>query len=299
MNKKGTEMLTMSLIIIMILGIITLIFGINVQKKLSDASGEFAKDSICTETLRLESDKRVPILEVQYSENYKCPTKYITIFEDRVEKEYDDFTPEDSSIVQKFGEDCTGHKSFSNYKRCVLSNSNKFIAKELVSCWDKFHKGTISLFSQYTDERQCLVCSVIYFDSPIQDRIGGDYVGWQFDHEPEISLDAYLRQNSPIQGYTGKGQTDSEGKVSAGKKKSYYEYTLDLLDKYVEQPYYDYDPQYDYAIVLTALNKNRLKSLGDRIINLALGTKDPRGEFINTMTFIENDQVTTICDTIV
>jgi hypothetical protein len=304
--KKGATEAAFGLIIIMILGIIYAIFSMNVLGKISKATDEIAKDALCAETLRLSAEKRLPVIEAfarKEDAEYQCPTKYITIYKDRVEKEYDDFTPEDKPIVQKFDEDCSKLKTSSQYKRCVLRNTNKFMAKEMVSCWNKFHQGTVPLFSQHTDDRQCLVCSVFYFDAQIQEELGGDYVGWQFDTDPELSLDAYMRQNFPLEGYADTKVAMNKDKVEKADERtgttSYFVYTLDLIDKYVEAPYYDYDPQYDYTIVLTALNKKRAEALGDRIKNLLLGKDDPRGEFINTMSFIENEQVTTLCDTIV
>ncbi|MBT3464784.1 hypothetical protein HN827_04765 [archaeon] len=295
MNKKGAEDTAFTMIIYIILGAIFLFFSGFFLSKVFLTSDEIAEDTLCYQ-------KGLSFLETQHVD-YECPTKYITMFENRLEKEYDHYTPDDNPIVQKFGEDCSDETGIK-YRRCIGRHANRAIAKELVTCWDKFHQGQKSLFAQYSEDRQCMICSVFYFDKDIKEKIGGDYMGWdpKDSTDPELSLDHFMRTESPIQGYkSAKNTVQKDGKPVENENKgttTYYEYTLDLVDKYAESPYYDYDVQYEYAIVLTALNKNRITSISDRLLNFAFGTQDPRGEFINTMDFIENDQVTTICDII-
>jgi len=55
---------------------------------------------------------------------------------------------------------------------------NKFVARELASCWNMMGKGEIQVFTRgLTTEKKCKICSRIAFDKDLKDDLGGKVEG--------------------------------------------------------------------------------------------------------------------------
>jgi hypothetical protein len=77
---------------------------------------------------------------------------------------------------------------------------------------------------------------------------------------------------------------------------------LDIIDKTFQLPYYDYDVNHDYAVVFVGLNKRAVDLLGEKAWDKIkewltdYNPEDEEGNFVNTLEFIPNEDVSKICD---
>ncbi len=245
----------------------------------------------CRQSVYQNSETRLPVVETE-NIPIKCPTKYITFHKDYAEQEYES-NPFDKT---RGGESIK--LSNIKYKKCDADDKeacmfraiNKIFADEISRCWNNFFRGQKRVFSLYEEGRQCVVCSVLMFDSEIKkEQSGKGLVGMSHPEDENYNLDLYMRQNNNLR-YTG--------------NKNYYEYTLDIIDQTFGLPYYDYDPSYDYAVVFIALNKQNIDLLGEevwkkikeKLAGYEEGEED-NGNYVNRIELIRNDAITSWCDT--
>lgn len=252
----------------------------------------------CRERVEINSQRRVAGIQTI---KVNCPTKYITFHMDRADQEYESspFSAENEPLAllpityNSRDSSCATEKEVGKMtdeqEKCMFKNINRIIADEMAECWFKFYKGGMRVFSAYDENRQCIVCSVLFFDSSMQQKYSEKgLIGFTYSDDESYSLDAYMKKNNNLQ-YTGND--------------NYYEYTLDHVKKNFDLPYYDYSVNQEYAVVFSALNKNAvdlIKSNQWDVIRQEVSDYEPdeeeEGNFINTIDFIPNEQVGTICD---
>jgi hypothetical protein len=296
MKKKGT--VSLDTVVVAILVVLFIIFGAQwIGRIFTPRLDEKIINQACYQSISFNQQKRVPGLETELAPP-KCATKYITFHEDKAEQEFES-NPLEKSTENKpvkmsdvYYRDEKGNqcKDSEDKDACMFRGINKVIADEMARCWSNFHRGDGRVFSVYTEKRQCLVCSVFLFDEKIASNtkyndIGP--IGLAHSGEENFNLDLFMRNNNNLE-YTGND--------------NYYQYTLDFMDSNVELPYYDYDINHEYSIVFVALNKDAVKLMSEAAWNKFLGGRDEtweaeEGNYMNTLEFIQNDEVGQICDT--
>ena len=279
----------------LILGIVLLVFAIGLVDKIFKPLDEEIITKNCWESVLFNAERRVPGIEAQ-TVAVKCPTKYITIHMQGSKQEYEESPSTENEPfklpdIQFKDEDKKACEDSDDEDACIFRNVNKVMADEIVRCWNNFHRGQKRVFSLYKpDQTQCVVCSVILFDSEMVEEYGEiGPIGFQQPEDEHYSLDLYMRNNNNLK-YTG--------------EENYYKYSLDLVDEYFDLPYYDYSTNTEYAVVFAALNKERISGMTDNaweIIKAAFTNYVPpeeeEGNFINTLHFIPNEEVPLTCDT--
>ena len=243
----------------------------------------------CQVTIQKNIDQRLPldVQNLQYLIN--CPSKYVLFSKDGYlwGYEQDELSEEEKEIYL----DEEDNKCDEDDDTCMFNAINRVIADEMLSCWEIFFKGEKRLFSSYETEKQCVICTVFFFDNEMKSDYGDwDYIGM---YDEEYSLDEFMKNQKP------------EGVKYSQSKLTYYPLTLDIIDEAVEMPYYDYQTSKDYAVVFTALNEHYVKNnMAEELWNMVLEAfdKDPvedYGDYVNTLNFIENDEVSLYCDTLI
>ncbi len=126
--------MTLASMIIMLLVIVLLII---IFKKISDTSEEEAYNSRCHASLMAYARaKNMPFGDAAADESsIKCPTKYLTIEDDKP------------------------------------SNMRKDISNLMAECWKNFGEGNIRLFNAQ-DEKFCTICSVFQFEDKSEKLTG-------------------------------------------------------------------------------------------------------------------------------
>lgn len=291
MNKKAQDQYGLSVFNKYVLAILFLIFGIVLIGKLFGGFFFESKttDAACFYSVLRNHEERIPGVYVEQVK-INCPTKYITFFPGGYEEEFEVVDRGFLSFKKQNTEenkqvyDCSGT---DDQEECMFYNINKKIASEMARCWNDFHEGKLRVFSLYETDKQCVICSSITFDNEIVKKYGDEgMISMLGPENPFYDLDWYMRH----QNYDPFDIT-------------YYEYTLDTLDKNWEYPYYSYDVSNDYSIVFIALNKHHLKNVlegaWESVKTELLGAdeKDEEGNFINTLELIPNDEVGIYCDT--
>ncbi len=282
MGKKA-DMIASSVIILVILTLIGLGISLSMVTRIQKAAEEQAIDDACRNALLLGS---IPLAGTKPGASETkvpdaCQIKYLTFYLDKVEKEYENRP--DKTFTYDYKTDCSGIDPAKNNgkdrRECVFDNVNSYLASEYQNCWSIFSYGKQSMFSRYVDDTQCLVCAVVYFDGELAAEYGGGYVGTEFGEH--YTLNEYML---------------NEGR--RGSELSYYEETLDLVDETVVNPYYDYDMDDEYAIVLIAMNENKIKTLFGKLMEQVFPKlqKSEDGNFMNRIEFIENDRIGEYCE---
>ena len=265
------------------------IFGPNIKSA--------TKDTVCWQSVLYNHERRIPGVSVE-TIKIKCPTKYVTFQLDSYKEEFEEtgdailkfnpFAPKEEDNIIKYtkeGVECSKIKDDDDRSACIFHEVNEKIAKEMERCWRNFHEGRLRVFSQYTTEKQCVVCTTFFFDNEMIDEYSYlGLLGWYAPDDPNYNLDLFMRTY----------------KIEPSNT-SYYEYTLDILDKNWEVLPYDYEVTRDYSIVFTALNEHFFKdALGDIWNKIKEKiTHDPQENepnYINTLNFIPNDEVAIQCD---
>ncbi len=285
--KRKSE-LSMEVVVVAILVVLFIVFGLQWTSRLfSPKLDEEVINQACYQSIQMNSNRRAPGIEIETIEP-KCPTKYVTFHEDKGEYKYES-NPLDTTSNRVIEDDilyrCNDDEEMG--EKCMFRNINKIIADEMVRCWKNFGHGENRVFSIYKKQRQCVVCSVFFFDEDIVKNHGPKGTIGLIDSEDEsYNLNLYMRNNNNI-------------KYGSS---NYYEYTLDFIDRNVDLPYYDYDVTHEYAIVFSALNKDAVKLMGNKAWDAFIGLlgeepkDDDSGNFINTLNFIPNNEVSQICD---
>ncbi|MBD3204004.1 hypothetical protein GF327_06900 [Candidatus Woesearchaeota archaeon] len=306
--KKAQLEITMARVIALVLLVFFLIFGVTILPRIfNEKLDEEMIDQLCFQSILLNAEKRIPVAGTETVKS-KCVTKYITIHPTGAEQKFeanplDDTRGGESVKLGKipFRKDLSGKKcseiegnpgiiNGEKEEACLFQNINKRISYEMFRCWTNFHKGKRRVFSLYRDDTQCIVCSVIRFDNEIRSKYKnwgpvGIYMAGDEDKYEQYSLDHYMKTNSDLK--------------SAAK--TYYEYTLDIVDKVYQPPYYDYDVSNDYAVVFVALNKEATNMIADKLweeIKNLLGDDAPdeeEGNYVNRIEFVPNHEVPMLC----
>jgi hypothetical protein len=303
MRNKATISTSMAFIIALILAVIMITFGISlISKVFSKKLDETVVNQACYQSIWMNSERRVPGIEVE-TVDHKCPTKYITFHKEYAEQEFESnplSDNEDEKIIldeipyyntvmkNDVPVDTEKCENSDDPEACMFWNINKIISIEMARCWHIFHRGQKRVFSIYTKEKQCVVCSILFFDNEIREEYGDTGLIGFIDPESEnYNLDLLMRNYNYLH-YTG--------------TENVYEYTLDVIDKTFEYPYYDYDVNHDYAIVFVALNENAVNlissNLWEKVKTLLTGREDyeEEGNFVNILEFVRNEEVPLICD---
>ena len=213
-----------------------------------------------------------------------CKTKYVLFKKTGYIESLEDKEPDEETLIP-YSDD----ESECEDDDCIFSSINRVISDEMLTCWDMFLKGDKRLFSTRESDRQCFICSVIFFDNEMKKEYQD--LGLLGMYEETYSLDEFMKNNKP-------------NRIEYSQNElSYYALTLDLMD-HVDPYYYDYETGHDYAIVFSALNENYIKNLEEEAYNMLLEKlgKDPmvdHGDFVNRLHFIENDQVSEECDMLI
>jgi len=285
-NKKGQENRTINGILF---AIIFFLFALAIVTGVWRYLRGVPEQLACEVTIQKNIDQRLPldVQNIQYLIN--CPSKYVLFSKDGYlwGYEQDELSDEEKEIY----EDEKNNKCDEDDDACMFNAINKVMADEMLTCWDIFFKGERRLFSSYDTEKQCVICTVFFFDNEMKAEYGDwDEIGM---YNEEYSLDEFMKNNGP------RGVNYYQNELN------YYQLTLDLIDEAVDMPYYDYTISKDYAVVFTALNEHYVKNnMAEELWNMILEHfgKDPvedYGDYVNTLNFIENDEVSLYCDTLI
>ena len=277
---------SMDWVIGMVLLIIFLLSGFAWIYKIADSGlDRTAINQQCFQSVSLNAQRRVPVVQTQ-TVDVQCPTVFVTLGLDEAVWKLE--APKNGEIQELDRKDYSSFNCPENddvddrEEACRFRAINKVIADEMATCWKNMHQGHERVFSLYTNNRQCMVCSVVYFDNEMREEYGSGLIGFQQPESEYYSLDLYMRNNNNIR-ITG--------------ETNYYEYTMDPIDRVFQYPYYDYDVTKDYAIVFVALNKDAVDLVSADIWRRIKGdAADEEGNFINTLEFVPNEEVPTICD---
>jgi len=279
--------------VVLILAVVFLVGGTALITRLNSKLDEDVINQACYQSVWRNSELRVPLVEAQ-SAKIHCPTKYITIHRGFADIEYES-NPVDNSRGNEAvklpdviftDQDRNKCENADDPEACMFRNINKLFADEMARCWANFHKGQRRVFSVYEKERQCIVCSVLIFDNEMiaeYEELG--LIGFNNLEDENYNLDVYMRNNNNLK-YTG--------------DKTYYEFTLDLLDE-VNMPYYDYSVDGEYTVLFIALNENQAKNVfkdaWEKVKHKSISYETEEGNFVNTNDFVPNKDVNTRCDT--
>jgi len=298
---KKAQMLMSSYFVKLVLIVVFLLFGIVLVMKVF-GWGIFAKsfDIVCWQSVLFNHEKRIPGINAEMVKT-NCPSKYITFHTTEFEEEFQEVDPDiinfnpfkdrgekQSVEYSKEGVPCKNIDDEDEKEACVFWNINFKIAKEMQRCWHNFHEGRLRVFSVYDTSKQCVVCSTFFFDNEMISEYSDLGSLGLYSTEADYNLDVFMRT------YKINMNTDASP--------TYYEYTLDLLDKNWETDIYDYSVSSDYSIVFRALNEHWLTDyLGDiwNDIKEKLTGKeyDDDPNFMNTIHFIPNEAITEYCET--
>jgi hypothetical protein len=239
----------------------------------------------CQLSVIANSKVRMPLTNVDLWRT-DCPTRYLRFTKTGYTEE---------SGRQKYTVDFRVGNKKVTYDTCrsdhgtydceYLNQVNEAIATHIHDCWEQFMAGQVSVFSDYTSQRQCVICSVFEFSPEVNNKFGDVYSGDILAEDK--TLDEYMRNNGP-----------------PGRDITYYEYCQDMLDHF-NQEYYDYRFDTKYAVVFTAANENYLKTLGQTVLDwvtpnfLKVQKNEDEQRFINTLKYVELDTVSQECDTLV
>lgn len=231
----------------------------------------------CKTSVIANSKLRVPYAEFQNIE-VSCPTRYATVTEDKIEVESGD------KVIDTIRINCGTGKDFN--KECFLDRINPTIARLLFDCWDQFAAGRLQLFSSYKSDRQCLICSRIFFKNLVDENHfqKEKFISGQSDELAKHTLDEYLKTHKPI-----------------SHTISYYDFLKDKVDDFYP-PFYDYEMDKSYGIVFVALNQHAIPKLvgtiWDKFKYLITDVEEnPKEPFTNTLEFEEYSKITELCET--
>jgi hypothetical protein len=288
---KKAFFLTTNQIIVLVLALISLALLLQIPQKIfSQELDEEVINTICWESIYQNAVRRVPGIQ-SATVKQKCPTKYVTFHETYAEHEFE-ANPQDyrsgKPVVlpdipyKKATKAC---EDVEDEEACMFENINHIVAHEIAQCWRNMLRGEQRVFSTYTTDKQCIVCSVLLFDNQLRIKYGNNgLIGFW---NPDYSLNDFMQKN---------GEVDLTG------EQSYYEYSLDLIRKTWEPTPYEIDMNYEYAVVFTALNEHGAKAffgnIWDSIKKYFTGYEaEEEGNYINTLNFIQNQYISQVCDT--
>lgn len=207
--------------------------------------------------------------------NINCPTRYVTI-------EQKKYIIESKDAKDEFKIEC-GKLDNDESKKCFFNRVNRLIANLIFDCWDQFAAGQLPVFSQYYEDRQCLICARIEFNN-MPHNLDGFYSG---DSE-EYSLEEFMRKHNPI-----------------GHEITYYEFSLDETDAFLHTSMiYEYDLVNPMTVVFSAMNedyfKSKISAAWDKVKKVVFKdkTSDIEYEFVNALDFVKYDEVREHCDTL-
>lgn len=286
-----------------IVAVLLLVFSLTLIGIIAPKAESSLKDTLCESTITMSAGSDYLInTDRENRISTACPTKYLTFSKDVLHWEWEDFTAADKPDEKIYYDPdkirptpitCSSQKD-ADY--CTIDNINAYVAQEIVQCWNKFGNGDKNIFNKYFAETQCLLCAVVYFDAELKSLYGGEMVGSRFGYD--YSLDNYMRMKDVPPGINQK---------KLGYK--FYDYTLDFIHEYVTNPYYDYDMDEEYAIVLVTYNENKVNMIIDTLMEKGLketileqiGFKkgDEEGNFVNTIEFIETSELNEVCQRII
>ena len=291
MKKKGQDW-SMTLVGQLILGLAFLGIGLFIVKELSAATNPGFDKQSCKTSVVYNSKFRVPYLE---AENFPvdCPTRFVSVGTEEIV--WDIRGKETKTKIK------CGNLDAEKEKECWVARTNKVVANLIFDCWDQFAAGQVPVFSRYTEDRQCIICSRIEFTDAVKGRfqsVGSQPLGFFYDiPDPEdeegkgaklAPLNEYMKTHAPF-----------------GHDISYFQFTMDKTDAY-SLPYYDYTLTEPKAVVFVALNQNQAKNVAnlawEKVRSLFVsreGNKKTEYEYVNTLEFVPYDQVINQCDVLV
>ncbi|MFH2019896.1 MAG: hypothetical protein ABIJ34_00630 [archaeon] len=263
--------------LLVVLGVIYFIYMTTASKSYDKAA--------CQLSVIANSKVRMPLSNVDIWRT-DCPTRYVRFTKEGYSEEsgkskYEiPFKKENKKV--SFDSCKSDHGVYQNCE--YLAQVNEVMAEHIFDCWEQFVAGEVSVFSDYTTERQCVICTVFEYSGEVKDKFGEVYSN-EILPEP-ATLDEFMRTSGPL-----------------GRDITYYEYTQDLLDHF-NQDYYDYNFNDKYAVVFTATNELYIKTLGKQVLdfvvpNFMSNGGDYEQRFINTIKFMDQGMVSQECDTLV
>lgn len=239
-NKNGVWALsyTGKIIIGLVFTVVALLF----VRQLGVSMHSGYSKQLCKQSVVLNSQIKTPFVgTTQFDIN--CPTRYVTIDTDETITESAEGKEQKEDVL------CRGKRKGVNINseesiECFKKNTNEVIANLLFDCWDQFGIGKLQVFSETSQERNCVICSRIEFTDKAKEALN------KVDNE-ELEFDHYLRTNKP-----------------ALRDISYYEFIMDELDS-VNLPYYEYYPEETYGIIYRIKYSSKIKEIAGKAVNLA------------------------------
>ncbi len=246
-NKKGVWALSYTAKIILTLVVTALL--LLMVRELGHSMTQGYNKQLCKESVILNSKIKMPVVGATHFD-IDCPTRYVTIDTDDViseiwkEKESKDSVLCKGKIDDELKGTRKGVKTDSEESlSCFKENINERIANLLYDCWDQFGRGRLNIFSETSQERNCVICSRIEFTDKAKEALN------RVDDE-ELQFDNYLRNHRPLL-----------------HEISYYEFLMDELDA-VYSPYYEYYPEEVYAVVYRIKYSSKIKEIAGQAVNL-------------------------------
>lgn len=227
----------------LILGLVFTALALIMVREMGIAMNKGYDKQICKQSVVLNSKVRMPVAGTTQFE-IGCPTRYITIGTDYTTTE----TEKGGEIKEKVI--CKGKRKgvsdTEESKECFKEHTNKVIANLLYDCWDQFGRGRLKVFSETSQDRNCVICSRIEFTEEAKEIINS------VDNH-ELEFDYYLRNNTP-----------------SLHKISYHDFLMDELDATDPSLYYfEYYPEEVYAAVYRIKYSSKIKEIAGKAVNLA------------------------------
>ncbi|MBR9699301.1 hypothetical protein GOV09_02505 [Candidatus Woesearchaeota archaeon] len=277
--KKG---IAAGFLAMLILALVVSGIGMLLIKKIDQGTSPFYDKQTCVQSVIWNSKGRLPVANTEGFE-LDCPTRYVTLFENK-------YTIESRKTDTEHKIKC-GKLDNEKGQECYLNASNKVISGLIFDCWDQFAQGRLQVLDAWDTSRQCVMCAQFTFDTSVQKKFEGiidnevryskfgplEYSGL------DLTLDNYMRSKKPKY-----------------HEISYYELTLDPVDAF-QFPYYDYSLKESYAIVFKAINQHQVDALSSSAWDyikenwLSIETEEGK-EFVNVMDVVLYSEVAQICD---
>lgn len=238
-NKKGVWALSYTGTII--IGLVFTAVALLLVRQLGVAMYSGYDKQLCKQSVILNSKIKTPVVGTAHFD-VNCPSRYITIDTDEIITEAAEGKERKQDVLcrgKRKGVDIDSEESL----KCFKEYTNAVIANLLFDCWDQFGIGKLQVFSETSQERNCVICSRIEFTDKAKEALN------KVDDD-ELGFDRYLRTHNP-----------------SLHDISYYQFLMDELDS-INPPYYEYYPEETYGIVYRIKYSSKIKEIAGKAVNL-------------------------------
>jgi len=241
-NKKGTWALSYTGKIIIALVFTAL--GLFFVKELGGAMHSGYDKQLCKQSVILNSRIKTPGIGTAHFD-VNCPTRYVTIDTDEIITETTRSGERKENVYcrgKKKGVDVDSEESLE----CFNEFTNKVIANLLYDCWDQFGMGRLEVFSEKTQDRQCVICSRIEFSDNAKKALKGASSTLYLEE-----LNDYLKNNKPLL-----------------HDISYHQFLMDGQD--IVDPYYGYHTDQTQGIIYRIEYPSKIKEVVGKVRDIII-----------------------------